>query len=245
MPVEAENWRQDSATERRPDMATTRSRSPSREGKTRARAETIESLPEISIELTEEDITAHAEVAVTAAYEKAEAEIGPELAEVMGWWDIAGYGPIQVIAPGQPLLPHAVIKVGEQAFVLALVLLNPFQALPGGTNAGDVLSNFALPYEIRYQAGNLTNWTLGQPDMQAVHTGNLVPGQYFYVDVLGFTGSQPGLYEMNISARLLGAAPPNISAPQFGAFATTVFSLDAPGLFGPAPPSPMRFQVYA
>ena len=118
------------------------------------------------------------------------------------------------------------------------------KTLPGGTNAGDVLSNFALPYEIRYQAGNLTNWTLGQPDMQAVHNGNLVPGQYFYVDVLAFTGSQPGLYEMNISARLLGAAPPDISAPQFGAFATTVFSLDAPGLFGPAPPSPMRFQVY-
>jgi len=125
---------------------------------------------------------------------------------------------------------NAVIKVGEKAYVLALMLLNPFQALPGGTNAGDVLSNFALPYEIQYQAGNLTNWTLGQPDMQAVHAGNLVPGQYFYVDVLAFTGSQPGLYEMNISARLLGAAPPDVSAPQFGAFATTVFSLDAPGL---------------
>jgi len=226
-------------------MATTRSRSPSREGRTRARAaEATESLPEISVEFTEEDITAHAEAAVTAAYERAEAEIGPELAEVMGWWDIAGYGRIQIIAPGQPLLPHAVIKVGEKAYVLALMLLNPFQALPGGTNAGDVLSNFALPYEIQYQAGNLTNWTLGQPDMQAVHAGNLVPGQYFYVDVLAFTGSQPGLYEMNISARLLGAAPPDVSAPQFGAFATTVFSLDAPGLFGPAPPSPMRFQVY-
>jgi hypothetical protein len=243
--MEAENLGVGLSDRKEAGMATTRSRSPSREGKTRASAaETIEALPEISIELTEEDIRAHADAAVTAAYEKAEAEIGAELAEVMGWWDIAGYGPIQAIAPGRPLLPHAVIKVGEQAFVLSLVLLNRFQALPGGTNAGDVLSNFALPYEIRYQAGNLTNWTLGQPDMQAVHTGNLVPGQYFYVDVLAFTGSQPGLYEMNISARLLGAAPPNISAPQFGAFATTVFSLDAPGLFGPAPPSPMRFQVY-
>ena len=87
--------------------------------------------------------------------------------------------------------------------------------------------------------------SLGQPDMQAVHTGNLVPGQFFYVDILGFTGSQPGLFEMNISARLLGAAPPNVSAPQFGAHATTVFSLDAPGLFGQAPPGPMRFQIYA
>jgi hypothetical protein len=222
----------------------TRTRSRSREAKTPARSpEVMEALPEIA-ELTEEDVEAQVHAAVESAYERAEAEIGPELAEVMGWWDIAGYGPIQPITAGGPLLPHAVIKAGEPAYVLALVLLNQFQSLPGGTNAGDVLSNFALPYEVRYQAGNLTTWTLGQPDMQAVHNGSLVPGQYFYVDVLAFTGSQPGLYEMNISARLLGAAPPNISAPQFGAFATTVYSLDPPGLFGSAPPSPMRFQVY-
>jgi hypothetical protein len=225
-------------------MSATRTRSRSREAKAQASSpEVMEALPEIA-ELTEEDVEAQVYAAVEAAYERAEAEIGPELAEVMGWWDIAGYGPIQPIAAGGPLLPHAVIKAGEQAFVLALVLLNRFQNLPGGTNAGDVLSNFALPYEVRYQAGNLTTWTLGQPDMQAIHNGNLIPGQYFYVDVLAFTGNQPGLYEMNISARLLGAAPPNISAPQFGAFATTVFSLDPPGLFGSAPPSPMRFQVY-
>jgi hypothetical protein len=225
-------------------MATTRTRRSAREEQRAAAAETVEALPEITVELREEDVQSQVEAAVSAAYEQAEAQIGPELAEVMGWWDIAGYGPIQAISPGGPLVPHAVIKVGEPAFVLALILLNRFQPLPGGTNAGDVLANFALPYEVRYQAGNLTNWTLGQPDMQAVHTGNLAPGQYFYIDVLTFVGSQPGLYEMNISARLLGAAPPDVSAPQFGAFATTVFSLDPPGLFGPTPPSPMRFQVY-
>lgn len=225
-------------------MAATRT--PSRSRRTRAEAsgaEVMEALPEIA-ELTEEDVEAQVHAAVESAYERAEAEIGPELAEVMGWWDIAGYGPIQPIAAGGPLLPHAVIKAGEPAYVVALILLNQFQSLPGGTNAGDVLSNFGLPYEVRYQTGNLTTWTLGQSDMQAVHNGNLVPGQYFYIDVLGFTGNQPGLYEMNISARLLGAAPPNINAPQFGAFASTVYSLDPPGLFGSAPPYPMRFQVY-
>jgi hypothetical protein len=224
-------------------VASTRTRTPAREGKARANgAEVMEALPEIAVELTEEDVEAQVYAAVETAYEQ-----GPpaaEAAEVMGWWDIAAYGPIQPIAAGGPLLPHAVIKAGEPAFAVAIVLLNRFQDLPGGTNAGDVLSNFALPYEVRYQAGNLTTWTLGQPDMQAVHNGNLIPGQYFYVDVLAFTGNQPGLYEMNISARLLGAAPPNVSAPQFGAYATTVFSLDPPGLFGSAPPGPMRFQVY-
>jgi hypothetical protein len=224
-------------------MASTRTRAPAREGKARATgAEVTEALPEIAVELTEEDVEAQVYAAVETAYEQ-----GPpaaEAAEVMGWWDIAAYGPIQPIAAGGPLLPHAVIKAGEPAFAVAIVLLNRFQNLPGGTNAGDVLSNFALPFEVRYQAGNLTTWTLGQPDMQAVHNGNLIPGQYYYVDVLAFTGNQPGLYEMNISARLLGAAPPNVSAPQFGAYATTVFSLDPPGLFGSAPPGPMRFQVY-
>jgi hypothetical protein len=81
--------------------------------------------------------------------------------------------------------------------------------------------------------------------MQAVHTGsNLIPGVFFYVDVLGFVGTVPGLYEMNITARLLGAAPPFVNAPQFAAYATNVFDLDAGGLFGPTPPGPMRFQVY-
>jgi hypothetical protein len=222
-------------------MATTRTRAPSREAKRRGNGgEVIEALPEIPVEVAVEDVEAQVEASVAAAYEQATAEV----AEVLGWWDIAAYGPLQPTAPGGPLLPHAVIKAGEPAFAVAIILLNQFQNLPGGTNAGDVLSNFALPFEVQYQAGNLTTWTLGQPDMQAVHAGNLVPGQYFYVDVLGFTGTQPGLYELNISARILGAAPPDISAPQFGAYATTVFSLDPPGLFGAAPPGPMRFQIY-
>jgi hypothetical protein len=224
-------------------MATTRTRVPSREARGRRNgAEATEAPPEIAVDVTLEDVEAQVTAEVEAAYDAALA--GPEIAEVQGWWDIAAFGPIQPIAPGGPLIPHAIIKAGEPAFAVALILLNPFLPLPGGTNAGDVLSNFALPYEVQYQAGNLTTWSLGQPDMQAVQSGNLVPGQYFYVDVLGFTGSQPGLYELNISARLLGAAPPLVSAPQFGAYATTVFSLDPPGLFGSAPPGPMRFQIY-
>lgn len=225
-------------------MATTRTRAPAQETTEQANgAEVMEAAREIPVEVALEDVEAQIDAEVASSYDEALA--APERAEVEGWWDIAGYGPFQFLAPGGPLAPHAVIKVGEPAYVAAIILLNPFLQLPGGTNAGDVLSNFALPYQVQYQAGNLTTWSLGQPDMQAVHAGNLVPGQYFYVDVLGFTGSQPGLFEMNISARLLGAAPPNVSAPQFGAHATTVFSLDAPGLFGQAPPGPMRFQIYA
>lgn len=192
--------------------------------------------------IAEADIKAYVEAKVAAAYQQA---IEPEVAEPQFWWDVAAFGPVQPIAAGGPLLPHSIIKVGEPAFVAAIMLLNPFQALSGGTNAADVLSNFALPYEVRYQTGNLTSWSLGQPDMQAVHAGsNLIPGKYFYVDVISFVGATPGLYEMNITSRLLGAAPPYINAPQFASYATTVFGLDAPGLFGATPPGPMRFQVY-
>jgi hypothetical protein len=230
-----------------------RTRTPTREAETSRGngAQVMEAPPEVArppteeeIEVQQADLEAEVEAAVEAAYQEALSAPSVEIAEPELWWDIAGYGPLQFTAPGAPLLPHQVIKVGEPAFVFALVLLNPFLPLSGGTNAADVLANFALPFEIRYQAGNLTTWSLGQPDMQSVHNGNLVPHQFFYVDVLRFIGRQPGLYELNISARILGAAPPHVNAPQFAAYATTVFSLDRDGLFGRRPPGPMRFQIY-
>ncbi len=200
---------------------------------------------------TEADLSEQQDVAramieqqVRDAYEQRQTMMGPEIAEPEQWWDIAGYGPVQFVAPGGPLLPHQVIKVGEPAYVFTLILLNQFEALPGGSNAGDTLANFSLNYEVQYQAGNLTTWTLGQPSMQAVHAGNFVPHSYFYVDVLGFIAQQPGLYEMNITSRILGVTPPFVNAPQFAAYADIVYNLDAPGLFGPKPPGPMRFQIY-
>ena len=218
---------------------TTRARSHARAAERDADAAEAMSVAQAAV--TEADVKAYVEAQVKSAYEQA----SPEIAEPQFWWDVASFGPIQPIAAGGPLLPHSIIKAGEPAFVAAIMLLNPFEALAGGTNAADVLSNFALPYEVRYQTGNLTTWTVGQADMQAVHTGsNLIPGVFFYVDVIAFTGTTPGLYEMNITARLLGAAPPFVNAPQFAAYASTVIGLDAPGLFGPTPPGPMRFQVY-
>jgi hypothetical protein len=232
--------------------STTRSRAAMREAKGRGNgAEAVEA-EETSGVVTEEDLRAQASAEIEAAYEEAMTApeqvapnwVSPEVAEVQGWWDIAAFGPVQPIAPGGPLVPHSVIKVGEPAFVFAFILLNPFLALPGGTNPAQVLSNFALPYQVQYQTGNLTSWTLGQADMQGLDNNNLIPGQNFYQEVIGFTATTPGLYEMNITARLLGAAPPFVNAPLFGARATTVFSLDPPGLFGAPPPGPLRFSIY-
>jgi hypothetical protein len=234
-------------------MATTRTRTAVRHAKVAGNGSEAVEAAEIVGRVTQDDLVAQARAQIDAAYEQAMANpevlapqwAEPELAEAQGWWDIAAFGPVQPIAPGGPLEPHSVIKVGEPAFVFAFILLNPFLALPGGTNAAQVLSNFALPYEVQYQTGNLTAWTLGQADMQGLDNNNLVPGQDFYVEVIGFTATTPGLYEMNITARLLGAAPPFVNAPLFGARATTVFSLDPPGLFGGIPPnSPLRFSIY-
>jgi hypothetical protein len=70
----------------------------------------------------------------------------------------------------------------------------------------------------------------------------------FYVDILAFTAETPGLYEMNISARILGATPPFVNAPQFAGYARAVVDIDPDLFISPAPglqfDLPIRFQVY-
>jgi hypothetical protein len=230
-------------------MASTQTRAQSRQEKASDGGTQVLEAPPETAAITEEELQALVRAEIDAAYEvalTAPEEAKAEVAEVQGWWDIAAFGPIQPIAPGGPLVPHSVVKVGEPVVVFAIILLNPFLALPGGTNPAQVLSNFALPYEVQYQTGNLTTWSLGPAYMQGIDTNNLAPGPPFsYFEFISFVADQPGLFEMNITARLLGAAPPFVNAPRFGARATTVFSLDPPGLFGSAPPSPLRFSVYA
>ncbi|MDX2032242.1 MAG: hypothetical protein SF339_16330 [Blastocatellia bacterium] len=202
-----------------------------------------------------EYVKAHLEARVRAALEEAMTRPSQEIAEPEGWWNLFAIGPIQIPAsplpPAAPLLPHQVIKVGETAFVANVMVLNPFQIVGGVTNAATVLSNFALPYTVRYQTGNLSSWTLGQADMNVVHSGfpyNLVPGQFVYVDLLAFTASTPGIYEMNVSVEINGATPPYTNAPQFAGFARAVVDIDPELFIGGAPglqfDQPIRFQIY-
>jgi hypothetical protein len=204
-----------------------------------------------------EDARAQIEARVQGAYDEAMARLTQEVAEPAGWWNLYAFGPIQAFGVPGPLPPHQVIKVGETAFVGTVMVLNPFLTLAPGMTPLSVLSNFALPYEVRYQTGNLSTWSLGPGALNVVHSGpgqNLIPGVAFYVDVLAFSATTPGLYEMNISARLLGAAPPFVNAPQFAGYARQVLDLDAESLFFPFLPStgtpgfqfdqPIRFQVY-
>jgi hypothetical protein len=198
-------------------------------------------------------LKAQIEAAVQTAYEEWSSQPREEVAEPDGWWNLYAVGPVQFFSPGSPLPPHQVIKVGETAFVATVLILNPAPILPPGMSPLDVLSNFALPFQVRYQTGNLTTWTLGSAALNQTQGGGLVPGVGFYVDVLGFVADQPGLFEMNISARLLGAAPPFINAPQFAGYARQVVDFDGDTLFGFGPnigtpgfqfDQPIRFQVY-
>ena len=217
---------------------------------------TIKVAPESDLDqMTAMDVKAQIEAAVKSALDEAKmrraARPLTEVAEPEGWWNLFAIGPIQTIGIPGPLLPHQVIKVGETAFVATILFLNDFLILTPGTTAADVLSNFALPYEVRYQTGNLTSWTLGQADMNVVHSGtgfNLIPQVNFYVDVLTFKASVPGLYEMNVSARILGATSPFANAPQFAGYARAVVDIDPDLFISPAPglqfDLPIRFQVY-
>lgn len=205
--------------------------------------------------MTAMDVKAQVEATVKSALDEATmrraARPMAEIAEPEGWWNLFAFGPVQFTGIPAPLLPHQVIKVGETAYVAAILVLNDFLILTPGTTAADVLSNFALPYEVRYQTGNLTQWTLGQADMNVVHSGvgfNLAPQQNLYIDILAFRARKPGLYEMNITARILGATPPFTNAPQFAGYARTVFDFDPELFISPAPgwqfDLPVRFQIY-
>jgi hypothetical protein len=200
--------------------------------------------------ITVEDVKAAVEERAKAALELAMQRGQPEITEPYPWWELYALGPIQGFALNGPLPPHQIIKVGETAFVATVIILNPTHFVAPGMSAAHLLSSLSLPFEVRYQTGNKTTWTLGDPGMNVAHGGagmNLVPGVFVYVDVLQFTGNAPGLYEMNVSARLLGATPPFVNAPQFAGYCRSVVDFD-PDLLFPAPgmqfDQPIRFQVY-
>lgn len=197
---------------------------------------------------TIDDVRAVVEAKVKTAYDQAIAMTRPQEAEPYEWWNLYSYGPLQTLAPEGPMAPYQVLKVGEEAYIATVLVLNPLPILPPapGISPMHLLSDFSLPYEVRYQTGNLTNWLIGQPNV--TNTGNLVPGQGIYVDVLHFTATQPGLMEMNITARILGT-PPNVSAPHFAGFARYVYDFD-PEMFWSSPTPgwhfdmPVKFMVY-
>lgn len=193
-------------------------------------------------------VKAMVEAKVKTAYDEALHMVRPQAADPYLWWDLYAFGPIQILAPDGPMDPSQVIKVGEDAYIATVMVLNPLPILPPapGISPLELLSNFSLPFEVQYQTGNLTSWTPGAPN--TVQGGNLVPHQGIYVDVVHFVATTPGLMEMNISARILGN-PPAVSAPHFAGFARYVFDFDPEAFwFSPTPgfqfDLPVKYLVY-
>ncbi len=197
--------------------------------------------------VTAADVKAHYEAKLASALEQKLA--GPpsaQVAELQPWWDVIAIGPIQVTT-NPPFAPSDVIRAGEPAFVVTIILLNPAPILPPGISPCDILSKFALPYEVTYQTGNLTTWQPAGFPLTSEHDPlYLVPGQCFYIDVLEFVPEDEDevMYEMNVSARIFGCD--ENYAPPFAGFAREVVDIDS-SFFSPPPGlvnAPIRFLVY-
>ncbi len=222
--------------------------------------ETPEHTPAPDKAVTAEEVKKWVETELQSALEKARERPKPLIAQPLFWWEIYAF----VIQPGaqlvppasffdSPLLPHKVIRVGEQAFIVTVVVLNPFRLSQDRNIVPcDYLSIWSTPYEIDYHTCNVTECKKGPANQNATHSGHLVPGQCFYVDVLEFTAQEEGcIFETNVCARILGCEHDGNRrqqlAPPFAGFARTTINLD-PELFFPSPllgfDNPLRYMVY-
>ena len=159
-----------------------------------------------------------------------EEAITPEAIEIFGGTaDMLLIGPFQFFGPPgvAPYPPSDIVRVGEFAFV---AVVQAYAPLP---NLGGTAPAFALPYEIRLRTGSLHNWSLAEPGLQRVITGNLNPASNVQIDFFGFVPTQPDLCEMNAWIEVHNA----LNNPSgVGGFARSVIPVAPPVLFPVDPP---------
>jgi hypothetical protein len=212
-----------------------------------------------------DDVKARIEAQLQSSLEAALTAPREQIAEPLYWWEIFGYGPVQIpnqlVPPAgfldSPLAPGKILRVGEKGYLVSVFIVNPFP-LPQDPNIRpvDFLTVWKLPYRIDYHTCNATTCRPAGPELNVTHYGNLIPGQAYYVDVLEFTAYEPGcVYETNICARILdcesghpGYGHSHGKSPSpFAGFARSTFNLD-PELFLPTQTlefdNPIRFMVY-
>ena len=207
-------------------------------------------------QVSAEQVKAYFRAKLKSAHDEAMLKPQPQIADPQDWWNVFCIGPVQFVNPNAPTLANGVIKVGETAFIATVIVLNPQPILPPspGISPASILQSLAPDYVVTYQTGNLTTWTLGPAALNVtVDDGPIDQNVPFDIDILQFTATTPGIYEMNVSCRLV---PSNPNVPQnvshFAAFAREVLDLDGEEYFGfgqdePAGflyPGPIRFQVY-
>lgn len=182
-----------------------------------------------------------------------------EITTMPGWWNVWVYGLHLDPAPGHPLTPQKMVKVGDRFYVTTIVWFNP---VGGATSPCNLITNLGQGIDIQYHTGNLNTWNLGPGPMNVVHNIPLVPNQCWYVDYLELT-AQAGweaCYEMNICALIKGCAPG--AKPPLAGFATAIRDIDSDTFYPPATPwgggatpapgvgarwefdIPLRFMIY-
>jgi len=176
-----------------------------------------------------------------------------EIAEPEGWWNLWALGPIQFPAVGGPLLPHKVIKTGEDFYVATLLWLNPNFILPGGVTACQLISNLACDFVLDYCTGDLCSWNASQQYSRSGRNVRMVPDRCWYIDVQKFEATVKGCFQMNICGKITGCEDTG-GAPPLAGMVTAVFDFDADLFYPPpGPPGvprrweydiPIRFQVY-
>lgn len=203
------------------------------------------------MDMTIDDVKALLDAKLQSAYQEFISTPQEEMAEPLFWWDLYAWGPWQ---PGAkltppsgfsgPLLPNQVIRLGETAYVATIIVLNT-NFPTTGPSAAEILSNFALPYQVEYGTGELKKWQPAPAYLQHIGNGNLIPNVPYAVDVFGFKAQDEGLYEMNITVRIYGCG--ENAAPPFAGFATRVVDIDQ-DMFGGKlhveEDIPIRFQCY-
>jgi hypothetical protein len=187
-----------------------------------------------------EELQAAIEAQVQAAIDAAAAAATGESATPARWWDMYAIGPFK--APIAPFpAPNQVVRLGETVYIASVLYLNQNYPTPG-PSAADVLSNFALPYDLSWDGSNVTTWN---KVFNGTLSRHLVPGQAFYVDIIRLNPATEGLHEVNLRCRIMGCG--RVLAPPFAGYASMVSEFDS-SLFSfgghQRYQGPVRFDVY-
>jgi len=204
-------------------------------------------------ELAAASIESMVQAAIAKGRAKQQSEVGVELAEPEGWWNLWAFGPFQITAPGGPLRPNKIVKVGESFYVATVLWLSDVVLTPGGPTVCDLISNLACDFELEYCTNDLCDFRKAARFSRSV-THPLVPDQCYYINVQRFTavaGDESCIYEMNICGRITGCRG---GRPPLAGYASAVYDFDADLFYPAGGPTgrpagwrydvPIRFMIY-
>jgi hypothetical protein len=155
-------------------------------------------------------------------------------------FEIACTSPFQV-AGLPPYLPGKVIAGGEEAFILAVLFVNPTASVADGFAVPPTVQLAGRDFRVRYDEMNVSDVTTGSNVANPLQTGTFgSPAASFTSFLFRLNPPDPGvnpkLFEANISADIDGFVQP------YSAFVTNFLDLDGDPGFPFAPPTAPGFR---